>query len=105
MEKLTGKQRREHWQKIWQAALHTIQEKGVLIEVQRGNATVWRANPALKELERADKILILLDKEYGADDEEIPQAIDPEVVLGARKVGRTSSERRARGQSASRKRG
>ena len=105
MEKLTGKQRREHWQRIWQAAYEAIRQKGVVIEIQRGSGVVPRENPALKILEKAEREIVRLEKEYGAEDEEIPQAIDPEVVLGTRKVGRSSSERRARGQSASRKRG
>lgn len=104
MESCTGKDRREQWREIWLKSLAEIQQKGVLIEVQRNGAIIYRANPAMKELERAEKMLIILDKEYGTEVDEIPSAIDPEVVLGARQVGRSSSERRARGQSASRKR-
>jgi len=97
-------ERREYWQDLWRRAKQLLDEKGVVVEVQRAGATVLRPNPALKALQDAERMLREFEERYGADTEDIPEAIDPEVAIGARKVGRSSSERRSRGQSSSRRR-
>jgi len=97
-------QRREYWQELWQRAKKELDEKGIVVEIQRAGGTVLRPNPALRALQDAERMLQIFEDRYGAEEDEIPEAIDPEVAIGARKVGRSSSERRARGQSSSRRR-
>jgi len=106
MPEYTAQERRKRFVELFQKALKSLEEEGVILEVQRRNGKVKRVNPALTALISIDKQIAFLDKNYGTSDEEaIPEFLDQTLAKNVGKILRTSSETRSKGQSRNKKGG
>jgi len=87
------------WRRLRAEAIDTLNREGITVTVLRGNAEVRRPHPALTVLERAEKMILLIEKTYGVQEEELPDVLDKSLAVPPRTVLRSNSERKSASKS------
>jgi len=87
------------WRRLREEAIETLRREGITVTVVRGHAEVRRPHPALTVLERAEKMILMIEKAYGVQEEELPDVLDKSLAVPARQVLRSNSERKSASKS------